>query len=64
MDSYNELLRQAAGRQKIEVNDLHKAIALDIPGNIGPDCIHLSEKGIEIAASLLRAVSKIPVNRL
>ena len=52
-DEYNALLRQAAERQNVEVNDLHKAIAADITGNIGPDHIHLSEKGVELAAFLV-----------
>jgi lysophospholipase L1-like esterase len=48
--NYNNLLTQTAQKHNIEINDLFTAIAADIPQNISKDHIHLSEKGVEIAA--------------
>ncbi|MDR0917162.1 MAG: SGNH/GDSL hydrolase family protein [Oscillospiraceae bacterium] len=52
---YNELLKQVAARNGIEVNDLFTAIASDIPANISPDRIHLTESGTAIAAAQVTA---------
>ncbi|GHU08350.1 hypothetical protein FACS1894151_04120 [Spirochaetia bacterium] len=52
---YNELLKQVAAKYSLEINDLFSAIASDIPGNICPDRIHLSETGTEIAAAKVTA---------
>jgi lysophospholipase L1-like esterase len=52
---YNELLKQVAAKHNIEVNDLFAAIVTDIPGNISPDRVHLSEAGTELAAEQVAA---------
>jgi lysophospholipase L1-like esterase len=52
---YNSLIREVAVRYKLEVNDLFKTIAADIPRYISPDRIHLTHEGTELAASQVAA---------
>jgi lysophospholipase L1-like esterase len=52
---YNDLLKQVAARNNLEVNDLFAAIAPDLAGNIRDDRIHLSATGTEIAAAQVAA---------
>jgi lysophospholipase L1-like esterase len=48
---YNDILRTVAEESGCRVNDLFSAIAVNLSENIGADLIHLTEKGIEIAAA-------------
>lgn len=53
--TYNELLKETAAKHGLPVNDLFALIAADIPGNISPDRIHLTRKGMELAAAQVAA---------
>ncbi len=52
---YNEILCRVAKENGVIVNDLYTAINENLEENIGPDHLHLSRKGTEIAADLVVA---------
>ena len=47
---YNEILRRVARQERARVNDLYSVVSPDKEGMIGPDHIHLSEKGVSAVA--------------
>jgi lysophospholipase L1-like esterase len=53
--AYNGLLRKVAAAHGLEINDLFSVIAADVSGNIGPDRVHLTQTGAELAAAKVAA---------
>ena len=47
---YNNILRSVAEREHAEINDLYSVVSPDKEGLIGPDHIHLNEKGVQAVA--------------
>ncbi len=57
---YNEILCRVAKENGAYINDLYTAINADRDANIGPDHIHLSKAGVEIASNLVvSAIEKL-----
>ena len=60
--AYNKAASDALSAEGVIINDLFATVSADIAGNICPDLIHLSEKGIELCANqvadLIRKVVK------
>ncbi|MDR2752327.1 MAG: SGNH/GDSL hydrolase family protein [Clostridiales bacterium] len=54
--TFNDILKYVAARDGLEINDLFEVINADIDGNLGPDNLHLSPAGVEIAASKVAGV--------
>ncbi|MBQ1504313.1 MAG: SGNH/GDSL hydrolase family protein [Oscillospiraceae bacterium] len=50
---YNEILCRVAKENGAPINDLYTAINEDLEGNIGFDHLHLSKKGVGIAADMV-----------
>jgi len=57
IESYNVILKSVAKKHNIEVNDLFPIPKADV-SLIGPDHIHLTEKGFEIVAKQVAEVVK------
>jgi hypothetical protein len=56
IEEYNAAIVPLLRDMGIIINDLHAVIASDIEGNLCEDKIHLSEKGIHLAASQIAKV--------